>query len=393
MKSGLLTALAALFASQTVAAPSNLATMTLGYSYFNRPGADMAAHDADVKACASEASKTQSIDEAAGIPAPTGKPLQDAIAGIVSAELSLAYHHGVVGASLENCMVVRGWRVVLVPEEIAKPYAALSQKDLSNLLSGWVGAENPPHGIIVRSWANEAASGSTVRFAMRPAHTNEGQLSLKAATGGTLTQFDSVPADDAEVFFQTGAVVAKPIKPDGIASAPADAAILVVGVKGNGASIHFQRVGKDPSKPASLQDDRVDTVIVSTRRVQGKSGLMVVAVPSGQWRIESFVGARPLAFCLGAPSFTLKPGQVVYAGTFDLAGEDLGPDLSLDSPRAFLGNQAASGALAAAEYRNGSLGACGGGAIFALEIKGAPFEPGYAWGGAAPQTVSLPPAK
>ena len=41
----------------------HLSRMTMGYTYFNRPGATATEHDAEVKACAAEASWTRSYDE------------------------------------------------------------------------------------------------------------------------------------------------------------------------------------------------------------------------------------------------------------------------------------------------------------------------------------------
>jgi len=78
----------------------------------------------------------------------------------------------------------------------------------------------------------------------------------------------------------------------------------------------------------------------------------------------------------------VKAGEVVYAGTFHLDGDDLGPDLVLDPAKAYLGAPMADH-LKAADYRNGSRGSCHGlNLIYALEIPGAPFAPDYFWGGA-----------
>ena len=69
---------------------------------------------------------------------------------------------------------------------------------------------------------------------------------------------------------------------------------------------------------------------------------------------------------------------MLYAGAFDLAAEDITPDMDLAPARAWLGDAARP--VSAAAYANGSLGPCGDNSIYALEFKGAPFEPGYAWG-------------
>ena len=45
-----------------------------------------------------------------------------------------------IGANTENCMVVRGWRVVQVSADTAESIAKLNQPDLAARLSPWVGA-------------------------------------------------------------------------------------------------------------------------------------------------------------------------------------------------------------------------------------------------------------
>jgi hypothetical protein len=75
---------------------------------------------------------------------------------------------------------------------------------------------------------------------------------------------------------------------------------------------------------------------------------------------------------------------VVFAGTFDLGAQDIGPDMSLEPVKTWLAGQPAAATIRPAVYTNGSVGACGGiGTIYALEIKGAPFEPNYRWGSRA----------
>ena len=109
--------------------------------------------------------------------------------------------------------------------------------------------------------------------------------------------------------------------------------------------------------------------------------MFVFAVPAGRWRLYGLGAAPTLNLCLGSPSFEVKAGEVVYAGAYDLDAAELGPDLDLAPAKAWLGAQGRP--LRAASYVNGSLGPCGDNSIYALEIKGAPFEPGYAWGSRA----------
>jgi len=172
--------------AQSATESVNLGRMTLGYTYFNRPGADIATHNAAVLACAAQAAKVRSYDERSPSTAPGVVP------ALISGSLQYAYHHGVVGASLENCMVAGGWRVVSLSDAEGTALAALPPAELTQHLAEWVGAQSP-HGQVVRSWGNDAALAATVRFEYRPAHTNNGQLSLLSTTGHDLTNFQPLP--------------------------------------------------------------------------------------------------------------------------------------------------------------------------------------------------------
>jgi hypothetical protein len=124
-----------------------------------------------------------------------------------------------------------------------------------------------------------------------------------------------------------------------------------------------------------------------------KSGQWIaVAAPPGHWRLEKLalqgVGFE-VNFCLGAPAFDVKAGEVIYAGTFDLNGSGVTPDLALDPARAWLGAASPFAAqVKPAAYVNGSRARCGGSSIYDLEFKGAPYADGYGWGGASRQAAA-----
>jgi hypothetical protein len=105
------------------------------------------------------------------------------------------------------------------------------------------------------------------------------------------------------------------------------------------------------------------------------------SVQPGLWRLAAI---HALSLCLGAPAFEIKPGEVLYAGSFDLSAEGIGPDLNLDEPRAYLAGHVVAERLRPAIYRNGFTDRCTGtGSIYALEVPGAPFEPTYRAGSRA----------
>jgi hypothetical protein len=366
-----------------------LGHMTMGYNYFNRPGADLKAHDADVVACAAEAARTISFDEQLRTGAGQG-----VLGAIIGSYIESAAHRGAVASGLENCMVVRGWRVVKLPDAEGEALAKLPPADLAARLAPWVGAAQP-HGEVVRVWANDAANGATRRYSLRPDHTNDGQLSLTEATTGDLHQFAMAeqPIDSAR-----GALDAKwpkkPLTVSQLGSAPDGAAIFMVQIKGlslhNGVGILFNRIGTPKDIYPSRTDHGPDLLLASkgTLFAHKDGDMFVFAVPPGRWRVYGMGIGPTLNFCLGSPSFEIAAGEVVYAGSFDFGATDMGPNLDLGPAKAWLGAQPQAQTLRPAAYVNGSKGLCGANHIYALEVKGAPFEPGYAWGSAAPATAA-----
>ena len=371
LAAGLALASAGPSAAQPRLTAANLGQMTAGYTYYNRPGADLKTHNAAVLACAAEAAKTLSGDEQS--------PIQNTgtLAIVLSMALQISYHRGAVAAALENCMVAGGWRVVLLTPEEGQYLANQTQADVGEALAPWVGAETP-HGYIVRIWRNDAAWGVTTRYAFRPAHTNDGQLSLRAATGHDLTQFTPQPDSfDAHVSGDYATSLdkrwsGKPLKPAELAAAPAEGGVIIAGVRAEnlyGASyIVLSHEGAAPEAFASFGG--------GPSLGQGRTMKFYAhAVPPGRWRIMSVGSAvnGVLVFCLRSPSFEVRPGEVIFAGAFDLVG-NMGPDMSLGPVQAWLAGSPEAATVKAAAYVNGSRGPCGGSGIYALDIPGAPTE-------------------
>jgi hypothetical protein len=361
-------------ASASQAAGVDIAGMTMGYTYFNRPGADRATHNADVRACVEIAKHIVSMDD---VYTPLDGSGPYGYIGAAIAEASVAdAHHSVAGAAFENCMVVRGWRVVMLPNPEWDDVMMLSNAAVAAKIGPWIGSDNP-HGRIVRWWGNDA-NGRTHRFSMRPRFLNYGQLSLRIATDEGLKQFQPVPPEPA---LPSGPILnslfaVKVRAPSDTTALPPGAAVVVLSVKsGGGAStLGFGRI---PGEGDGL-------VAFSAGPVKGEVNMLELVVPAGRWRLASMSGLMGgVNFCLGAPTVEVKAGETVYLGTFDLKADQMGPDLSLEAPRAWLGASPLAANLRAASYVNGSTSACVGSSFYALEIKGAPFEPGYRWGGVA----------
>ena len=372
MKLGLMAAILAAAPAVSHAELPNLSHMTLGYSYYNRPGATPADHDSAVVACSTEALKVQSFDSQVNF-----------VTGILPDLVTAASNRGAFGASLENCMVVRGWRVVHLPDAEGEALSKMQPAAVASQLAPWVGADQP-HGDVVRVWGNDAANAAVTRYAIRPDHTNNGLLSLKAATASPLAKI-TVPEQPVV----KAGKLARGLKPGEIASTSSESGVILIDLKGlsgkNGIGITVARMGADKDAASSATDSAADAfkLMVGTMAAKKEGNFLAVAVPPGRWRIASMGLAPMLSFCLGAPSFEIKAGEVVYAGAFDLGAADLGPDLSLDGAKAWLAGQPAAATIRPAVYTNGAQGTCGFNGIYALEVKGAPYEPGYQWGGAA----------
>ncbi len=367
------------------AEPTNIARMTLGYTYFNRPGADQAAHDADLADCMTLAQDLQSLDKQIG---------NDK--GIAGALITGGAQKGVASAGTENCMVVRGWRVVRLQHSEGSALARLSLADLTARIIPWIGAENP-HGEIVRIWSNDAARASTTRYAIRPAHTEEQRLSVRIR----LTEPTAVPLPTA-----APAVAAvkldpkwntKPLKLEELQTVPPYAMTVVIRIKGismrNGTGLGFARIGPDKTRMPSQDDQAPDyfNPAAGTLFAKKEGNWIQASLPPGRWRLSAMGGMPAVDFCLGGPSFEGRAGEVIYLGDYDLASEDFGPDLSLDPVKAYLAGQpAAAQSIRPAVFTNGATGKCIFSIIYAIEMKDRPFDPTYRWGSAAVSAPATP---
>jgi hypothetical protein len=296
-----------------------------------------------------------------------------------------------MAASLENCMVVHGWRVVRLDEPEGQALTKLAPAELRSKLAPWIGSARPP-GSVARAWANDAANGTIDHFSLRPGHTKKGQLSLIALAAGPIQVPGRTSASPGKV--EKPRIDPKwpkgSLKAAEFAAVPAGAGIVIVAIRGmgftRGNGFVFQRIGPRPDVRAAALDHAPDRFEALASSLAG-SRTLAVALPPGRWRIASDInGVMELNYCLGSPSFELKAGEVVYAGNLDLKSASLRPDLSLERPRQWLaGAPAAAAAVKPAAWTNGARGPCGPNSIYALEFAGAPFEPGYSLGSRAPR--------
>jgi hypothetical protein len=367
----------------------NLGRMTTGYTYYNRPFANSALHDADVATCLIDAANMRSFQE----------ELRGNMGGVLGVLLEGARadsaNRGVVAASLENCMVVRGWRVVHLGDDEGKQLSMLPAGELAATLAPWIGAKFP-HGTVVREWRNDAAMGAVNHFSLHAQHTKNGQLSLLAVqtnVSEALRNNQSTNANPSQYKMNIKLDPKwrkTPLKPEMLDSVSSDATILLVNVAGfsvrQGNGFIFSRVGPDTITPPSTVDHGTDDIKAFGSTLAGGSEgkIMAFAVPPGQWRIQAMSnGGLTLNFCLGAPMFQAKAGEVVYAGRLDMKQDVLVPDMSLDRVKAWMAGAKAADRIKPVLWRNGSRGKCSPNSIYALEFPGSPFEEDYVLGSKA----------
>lgn len=393
-------AIAALVATSATA-QVDLTRSASGYTYFHRAGATLELHDAAVRRCLDVAAAFDQPDTSAGAGAGGGL-IGALVVGIVKGVMEgVAERRGAV-ANVENCMVVDGWGVVRMPEADGVAIFDLPQPELASRLGPLVGAE-PAQGAVMRTFGNDAASPSTTIYA--PAgDLDKLSLSIKA-----LAPLEKEPAPKAGTWrMAKSAYPAKPLKPGALAEPPSGYGLVVVRVtddQSHGRALAFARQGERPDVPAWIDGKpgafSAKLPTTWTGRSKTPDETFVYAVPAGRWSLSGMgEGLFGVSFCLGAPAFDLAPGEVVFAGTFDVDAEALGPDLAIEPARAAL---AAAPAIAErvrpAAYVNGVTSECKGvGYAYALEAPGAAWAEGYAAGSlakapkAAAEVAASPPA-
>lgn len=383
MKAGWVAALLAA-AAAPAAAGADLTKASEGYTYFSRPGATAAARDADLGDCRARVQTLrQPGDEDAEARA---ENVGGALFGLVGMAVAKSMADSATQkagreVNLENCMVVKGWRVTALDGAEATQVAALDAKAKAARLSQWVGAATP-HGRIVRAFANDAAlNEATVMF--EPA---------KKPTGVRLDLNDDAAAAAGAAAPPTApARLASPMRPQQVGGLAPGMGLVLVNVSGPDAiELMFERVDAPADgRPAVFVARPAGSPYFEA---DGAPGFLVAyMVPAGRWRLSrESAGGIAVSFCLGAPAFDLAAGEAVYAGAFDLGGRALGPDLDAAAARRTL--PAVSDLperLHAAKWMNGTTGGCEGAFAYSLEIPGQPFVEGYAMGSRAPAAAPV----
>ncbi|KQZ03622.1 hypothetical protein ASD21_20280 [Caulobacter sp. Root1455] len=380
----------AMAAAATPVCATDLAKSSDGYTYFNKPGAQVAVHDADVRDCKVKAGRLYQPDTSAPVYAP-------GLAGAIGVAIAKAIAQAVANAkarpvNVENCMVVKGWRVVALDPVAGEAASKLEATAKLARMTPLIGAAEP-EGTVVRVFANDAASNQTAGMFSPARNTIKAALSVEAM--GDPPESDKPVKEKAAPApkLAKSARPPAPLKADQLGEIPANSALIVVNVQGTGAfSVTFEREGPDAKTPA-WADGRPGSFLAAqpvkaTATAGGAQGTtLVFAVPPGRWKIDHLsAGLFTVSLCLGAPSFEVAAGDVVYAGSFDPASatNNIGPEMTLEPYRAVFPALSGLGEkMRPASYVNGSTGQCQGAYMYALETVGRPFAEGYALGSKA----------
>ncbi len=359
--------------------PANLTRATEGYSFFNRPGADMATHDAELRDC---------ID---------GVGIRAMMALTPTAvQPSGLYYDAVRGSfgriNTETCMISRGWRLVRLDIETGRDLAHARREVVVAALKDQVGAERP-EGLVVRTWNNEALRGDTLQLTM-PAMVMGGLISVRA-----MDPEAPPPARPIErmVLSQSPRPAPTPypvLKAADLPAAVPDGSVLVVfHMRGNGSyngqGYSFVPVAGGPVAPPPQAGDYprafytgLPWSLIPRGRGTPLETVGAVVVPAGRWRLTALMNT--MMYCMGSPAFDARPGEVVFLGTIDLSAADTRPVMALEPARQFLaGRPELAAAVQPAAWMNGTTGPCLGAGTYALEFPGYPFVPGYVWGSRA----------
>lgn len=405
------TCVAAAFMGVAAAQTLPVNSAVRGWTYFNRPGATLAQHRADIEGC---------FDAVAAMTPPPAPQLYDPVAAnpgyysqtygaaggiagslmVASAqmqEIRNARNRAMV-TNYENCMVVRGWRVVRVSSAVGRRLQGLTQASLEARLEPMIAAEQP-EGEIVRSFsiafsgapATDSRDGdrsNSLSLLAMPSHSiateglrPEGARTALAERSGAERREERERVRAREQRLEQAQARADAMSASGgiaavtdLSAISSDASLVVVSA--DGVELTFVRDGAAGAEPASF-------VVLAPSVKDGPTdqGPLVFAVPPGRWRISHISnGMGAIALCMGAPAFDVGASEVVFAGAF--AVMEYAPNMTLSPAAAVLTSVPAfADRLRPAAYVNGNVGDCGSAQlVYAYEIPGAPFAEGYRWG-------------
>ncbi|WP_029087278.1 hypothetical protein [Brevundimonas aveniformis] len=343
---------------------TEIGEVVTGYAFYNRVGATPAEHDSDLTSCFAIV--------------PVGRPRVTNPSGTgIGDSLVMTWVwggavQGLFAVSGENCMIARGWRVYRLSDAEGAATYQLSGTEFRERVAPWLGSATPP-GTYYRGFNNEAAHPARYSTASRPGAPSPRHLSVRFALEGGAQV--GIPGPVTPI--RTDYDMRQPERTTTVHRPGSGNAVVVLMVRGGSRGISFGRVSDGQHAGGRP--------IVFGMTGSSRGRWHVVEVPAGRWRINH---TGVVNHCLGSPSFEVGEGEVVYAGDFDLAGANIGPQLDMTFATSALEGPGLE-VMRTAEYENGSTVACVVGVVpYPLEFEGFPFASGYRSGSMAPGRVS-----
>lgn len=338
--------------------------------FYNKPGATRAQYDADWQECRLIA--RGSATPAGSVPlyynpavtSPIAAGVGGALGGLIGAAIAEGAQRR---ANRRGCLLIRGWRLVKVPNDVAARVSAMSDADRNAYFNTIVGAEKVQGEITERK-----------SFSLPPDAVGD----LSGAVAGPDALFFGKKVDTlspVQLAANEGAVVLGIRRPNTASAGKAVSLDLARYDRKANDLIYQPRDWKKTGDTTSY----IRAVVSGNR----KAGLevQVAKLTAGDYVITgAAVGALiGSTNCFGAPTFHVEPGEVLYLGDFipvwGATGAD-GKKLSglgyasriEDSRRLLSGAQPAlAAALKPARIQNGATYACSAVTMDRWDIAGA----------------------
>lgn len=148
MRDTLVGALAALLVMPSTAAVAEGTKVDRGNgSFFNKPGAT-------AEQAATDSGQCRAIAEGADSQINTVNVLAGGLGGVLDG----AFAGGrLKRVNIENCMLIRGWRLYAMTREEGAAWKALPAATRDRELAALVGEQTPRRGMLLREWRNDYA--------------------------------------------------------------------------------------------------------------------------------------------------------------------------------------------------------------------------------------------
>lgn len=382
-----------------------------GFHYFNKPGADIDIHDADLLDCIQAQRFLDQPSQNAGTGG--GGLLGAVAAGIGQGIANGRLNRRGIAANIENCMIVKGWRVIGIDKLMGNQLDDLKNPELRPYIEKWVGLENPAGPVLREPFKNDLYSGFTDFYLAKKA--GESSLSVRSYLHILKEEISAYyglneqpktenpradrPFKDSKRKRSQWSPILKATE---LSSADPDGTYLVLRVKGANSrgkrtGPRFIRLNKQGT--AHALDGQPSVTFATARRTSFKKNrdtkefdsTFVYEIAPGTWSLAAITknigDLAHMSLCLGAPTFEVAKGDVIYAGTMILpvtGGFPINADDLTVAKQILANNPALADRVQRVNYTsNGQRLVCSGAYLYAYEIPDIPFQEGYEWGSKA----------